>query len=190
METLLVSTLAVAVAEMGDRTQLLALVLVARYRRSLPVILGIVVATLANHAAAAWFGRLAAGWLSSSGWNEALSWVLGLGFLIMGLWLLRPDSLEEEASPATRARGAFLATIVLFFVVEMGDKTQVATVMLGAHYDGLAAVVAGTTLGMLLANVPVILGGVLILRRLPLTVIRYAAAGVFVALGVLIVWWA
>ena len=180
MEAFLVSLGIVALAEIGDKTQLLALVLAARYRRPVPVILGILVATLANHALAAWLGAGVAATLGP----EALRWILGLSFLAMAAWTLIPDKLEEE-KPQSARLGAFAATLVAFFLVEMGDKTQIATAALAARYASIAAVVAGTTLGMMLADVPAVYFGERILRRVPAkTVHRVAAAG-FALLGAL-----
>ncbi len=180
MEAFLVSLGIVALAEIGDKTQLLALVLAARYRRPVPVILGILVATLANHALAAWLGAGVAATLGP----EALRWILGLSFLAMAAWTLIPDKLEEEKPQGARL-GAFAATLVAFFLVEMGDKTQIATAALAARYASIAAVVAGTTLGMMLADVPAVYFGERILRRVPAkTVHRVAAAG-FALLGAL-----
>jgi len=177
MEALLVSLVTVAVAEMGDRTQLLSLVLAARYRQPWPILAGILFATLANHAAAGvlgvWFGKF----LSPA----LLDGIVGAGMLAMALWTLKPDRLDEDA-PLGR-RGAFLATLVAFFVAEIGDKTQIATVALAAGYESLAAVVAGTTAGMLLANAPVVFLGKAFAERLPMALIHRAAAALFAVLG-------
>ena len=181
MEAFLVSTGIVVLAEIGDKTQLLALVLAARYRRPVPVILGILVATLANHALAAWLGAEVAGVLG----RDALRWILGLSFLAMAAWTLVPDKLEKEKPRGARL-GAFAATLVAFFLVEMGDKTQIATAALAARYASIAAVVAGTTLGMMLADVPVVLLGEAAANRLPLKWVHRAAAGAFVVLALLV----
>jgi Ca2+/H+ antiporter, TMEM165/GDT1 family len=177
MEALLVSLVTVAIAEMGDRTQLLSLVLVARYRQPWPILAGILFATLANHAAAGvigvWFGKF----LSPA----LLDGIVGAGMLAMALWTLKPDRLDEDA-PLGR-RGAFLATLVAFFVAEIGDKTQIATVALAAGYESLAAVVAGTTAGMLLANTPVVFLGKAFADRLPMSLIHRGAAALFAVLG-------
>jgi Ca2+/H+ antiporter, TMEM165/GDT1 family len=177
MEAFLVSIATVAVAEMGDRTQLLSLVLAAHYRKPWPILAGILLATLANHAlaglAGVWFGELMS--------TAVLDAVVGASMLIMALWTLRPDTLEDGA--AASRRGAFLATLIAFFIAEIGDKTQIATVALAAGYSSLGAVVAGTTVGMLLANVPVVLMGKAFADRLPMTAIRYGAAGLFAVLG-------
>lgn len=177
MEALLVSITTVAVAEMGDRTQLLSLVLAAHYRKPWLILAGILVATLVNHALAGlvgvWFGEF----LSSA----VLDSVVGTSMLLMALWTLRPDTLEDGA--AVSRRGAFLATLIAFFIAEIGDKTQIATVALAAGYSNLGAVVAGTTAGMLLANVPVVFMGKAFADRLPMKAIHYGAACLFAVLG-------
>lgn len=167
-----------AIAEIGDKTQLLALVLAARYRRPWPVAAGILFATLLNHAAAAWIGDWVTGWIDPA-W---LRWGVALSFLAVAAWALVPDKLDDEHAPAPRF-GPFLATLVAFFLVEIGDKTQVATVVLAAQYDPLWQVVAGTTLGMLLANVPVVWLGSRFAARLPLKAARLGAAALFAGLG-------
>jgi len=180
MEAFLVSTGLVAIAEIGDKTMLLAILLAARFRRPAPIILGILVATLANHALAAWVGQLAASWLDGA-W---MRWALGLAFLVFAAWALIPDKLDEnEAPPALKAGSIFLTTLVAFFLVEMGDKTQVATVALGARFGDVALVAAGTTLGMMIANIPAVLLGEAAATRLPLKYIRWAAAAGFAAVG-------
>jgi putative Ca2+/H+ antiporter (TMEM165/GDT1 family) len=178
LEAFLVSTGIVALAEIGDKTQLLALVLAARYRRPVPVILGIFAATLANHALAAWLGAEVAAIIGP----EALRWILGLSFLAMAAWTLIPDKLAEE-KPQSARLGAFVATLIAFFLVEMGDKTQIATAALAARYASIAAVVAGTTLGMMLADAPVVYFGERILRRVPAKILRRVAAASFAVLG-------
>lgn len=181
MEALFASTLAVAIAEIGDKTQLLSLFLVHRFRgRNLAIIAGIIAATLVNHALSAWFGAIVAGWLPA-GW---LKWIVGLSFIGIGLWLLIPDKDGDEESGLLKY-GAFVATLVLFFLAEIGDKTQIATVVLAARYDATIQVIAGTTLGMVLANAPVILLGDRLMQRLPLTWARRAAFVLFIALGIL-----
>lgn len=175
----LVSTGVVALAEIGDKTQLLALLLAARYRKPWPIIGGILVATLLNHALAGWFGALAAQWLRP----EVLRWVVAASFIAVAAWTLKPDSLDEDGQ-ATPSRGAFVATAIAFFIAEIGDKTQVATVLLATRYEPLWQVVVGTTLGMLLANVPVVLLGARFADRLPLKAARYTAALVFALLAV------
>lgn len=179
MESFFVSAGLVAVAEIGDKTQLLALLLASRYRRPLPIIFGILVATLANHALAAWAGASVAAWIGAA----AMRWILAISFFVMGAWCLIPDKAGDGPKAAGRA-GAFLATTIAFFLVEIGDKTQIATVALAARFSGLAAVTLGTTAGMMLANVPAVLFGEAIARRVPLRVVRALAAGSFVVLGV------
>ncbi len=179
MQALLASVLVVAVAEIGDKTQLLALVLAARFRQPLAVSLGILVATLANHAVAGVLGA----WVASAVSPATLRWGLGLSFLAVAVWAVVPDRLEEtKAGPVGRDR-AFVATLIGFFLVEIGDKTQVATAILAARFDALLLVVAGTTIGMMLANVPVVLLGDVIAKRVPLRLVRLVAALVFAALG-------
>ena len=178
MESLLVSTGVVALAEIGDKTQLLALILAARYRKPLAISLGILVATLVNHGLAAWLGALAAAWLGP----DAMRWILGLGFIAMAAWCLVPDK-AEDGPTATAKAGAFIATLVAFFLVEIGDKTQIATVALAARFNDLPLVIAGTTLGMMLVNVPAVLCGDGIARLLPLKLIRTLAAILFAILG-------
>lgn len=181
MEALFASTLAVAIAEIGDKTQLLSLFLVHRFRgRNLAIIAGIIAATLVNHALSAWFGAIVAAWLPP-GW---LKWIVGLSFIGIGLWLLIPDKDSDEESSLLKY-GAFVATLVLFFLAEIGDKTQIATVVLAARYDSTIQVIAGTTLGMVLANAPVILLGDRLMQRLPLAWARRAAFVLFMGLGTL-----
>ncbi len=181
MDAFLVSTGLVALAEIGDKTQLLALLLAAKYRRPVPIVAGILVATLLNHALA---GALGA-WLASLLDPLQLRWILGLSFIAMAIWTLIPDKYEEQNAQPPRY-GIFLATLLAFFVLEMGDKTQIATVALAAKYDSLAAVVAGTTFGMMLANVPAVLLGEVAARKLPMRVVHGIAAGIFLLLGVYI----
>lgn len=181
MEAFLVSTGAVALAEMGDKTQLLALMLAARYRSHLPIVLGIAAATLANHALAAAFGA----WIASLAGAEAMRWILALSFIAMGAWVLVPDKAGDLAE-GRRRFGVFGTTFVAFFLVEIGDKTQIATVALAARYASTVAVVVGTTLGMLIANVPAVYLGNRLLRRVPLRLLQRIAAAIFVALGVLV----
>lgn len=178
MLALLVSTLAVAVAEIGDKTQLLSLVLAARYRRPWPILAGIAVATLLNHAAAAGVGM----WLAQQLSPTLLRWLLAASFLAVALWALKPDTLDEGDAAITR-NSAFVATTLAFFLAEMGDKTQIATVVLAAQYSPLWQVIAGTTLGMLLANAPVVLLGARFAHRIPLKYARWTAAALFAALG-------
>ncbi len=179
MEAFLVSTGLVALAETGDKTQLLAILLAARFRKPLPIILGILVATLANHAVAGAFGH----WLSSLINPDVMRWVLGLSFLAMAGWALIPDQVDDLRADSSHW-GVFATTLAAFFLAEMGDKTQVATVALAAQYPNLLAVVAGTTLGMMLANVPAVYLGERITRRLPIPLIHKMAALVFLLLGV------
>jgi putative Ca2+/H+ antiporter (TMEM165/GDT1 family) len=179
MEAFLVSTGAVALAEIGDKTQLLALVLAVRFRTPLPIIFGILGATLANHSLAAWLGVVAADWISA----ETLRWIVGISFIAMAGWALIPDKLDSE--PKTNARlGAFATTLIAFFLVEIGDKTQIATVALAANFHSVFAVTAGTTLGMMLANVPVVYAGEMAGKRVPLKLMRRIAAALFFILGV------
>jgi putative Ca2+/H+ antiporter (TMEM165/GDT1 family) len=182
MEALLISTGIVALAEIGDKTQLLALVLAAKFRRPVPIIFGILVATLANHALAG----LAGAWISATVGPTAMRWILGLSFIAMAVWTLIPDKLDEDDPDhaATPRFGVFGATLVAFFLLEMGDKTQIATVALAAKYTSLVAVVAGTTLGMMIANVPAVLLGEVAAKKLPMHVVHRVAAAIFVALGV------
>jgi Ca2+/H+ antiporter, TMEM165/GDT1 family len=179
MDAFLTSTALVALAEIGDKTQLLALVLAARFRRPIPIVLGILVATLANHALAALVGASAAAWLEGAWFQIAVA----IGFIAMGLWTLIPDKFDDDDAPRSH-RGAFLTTLVSFFLVEIGDKTQIATIALGARYGDVVSVTAGTTLGMLLANAPVVLAGDALIKRVPLNAVRIAAALLFVAMGV------
>jgi putative Ca2+/H+ antiporter (TMEM165/GDT1 family) len=180
--TTLVATGTVALAEIGDKTQLLALLLAARFRRPWPIVGGILVATLLNHALAGGLGALVAHWLTPA----ILRWIVAGSFLAIALWTLRPDVLDADTQ--LPARGAFVATVIAFFIAEIGDKTQVATVLLAAKYPSLAQVVVGTTLGMLLANVPVVLLGSRFADRLPLKTARRVAAIVFLALAVWVAW--
>jgi putative Ca2+/H+ antiporter (TMEM165/GDT1 family) len=187
MEALLVSTGLVALAEIGDKTQLLSLVLAARYRKPLPIVLGIFASTVLNHAFAAGFGA----WISNLVGPEWMARAVGISFLVMAAWILVPDKLDdgEEATRTKHPHGVFLTTCILFFLAEMGDKTQVATVVLGARYDSLVQVVLGTTLGMLLANVPVVYFGDAISRRVPVSIVRRVAAAAFALLGLLALFW-
>jgi putative Ca2+/H+ antiporter (TMEM165/GDT1 family) len=182
MEAFLVSTYIVALAEIGDKTQLLALVLAARFRRPAPIILGILLATLANHALAAAVGA----WLAAAIGAATLRWILALSFMAMAIWTLLPDKYEGQPTNAPARFGVFGTTLIAFFLLEMGDKTQIATVALAARYQAVAAVVGGTTLGMMLANVPAVLLGEVAARKLPMRLVRAIAAAVFLALGVLV----
>jgi putative Ca2+/H+ antiporter (TMEM165/GDT1 family) len=179
MDAFLVSTGIVALAEIGDKTQLLAFLLAARFRRPLPIVAGIFVATIANHAFAAAVGAL----LSRLLGPDVMRWVLGIAFLGMAAWIMVPDEVDEGETPLARF-GVFLTTVLAFFVAEMGDKTQVATVALAARYTSAVAVVAGTTLGMMLANVPAVVFGDRIAGRAPLKLVHGLAALVFAVLGI------
>ena len=182
MEALLVSVGLVALAEIGDKTQLLSLVLAARFRRPWPIVLGIFVATLFNHTLAGAVGA----WLTHELGPTLMMRIVGVSFIAMAIWALVPDKLDEGTGQGRKYGGVLGTTIVMFFLAEMGDKTQVATVALAARYPGmLGFVVAGTTLGMLIANVPVVFFGDAIAKRVPLVYIRRATAVFFVALGVL-----
>lgn len=167
---------------MGDKTQLLTLVLAARYRKPWPIVAGIFVATLANHAIAGAAGA----WLTQAIGPVAMRWILGVSFLAMAAWMLVPDKLDGDDAASRKVGGVFVTTTVLFFLVEIGDKTQIATVALAARFDSLAAVVMGTTLGMLIANAPIAFFGEALARRLPVRAVHRVAAGVFVLLGVAI----
>ena len=182
MEAFLISTGVVALAEIGDKTQLLALVLAARYRKPLPIIFGILVATLVNHALAGAAGA----WISAQVGPQVMRWVLGLSFIAMAVWTLIPDKYDDDddATAKTTKFGVFGATLVAFFLLEMGDKTQIATVALAAKFDSLVGVVAGTTLGMMLANVPAVLLGEVAAKKLPMHIVHRVAAAIFVVLGV------
>lgn len=179
MEAFLISTGLVALAEMGDKTQLLSLVLAARFRRPWPIAWGILAATLANHALAGALGTAVTAWLGP----QVLRWIIGGSFIAMALWMLVPDKLGEEDGQKGPRLGVFGTTVVAFFVAEMGDKTQIATVVLAAQYKQWAAVVAGTTLGMMVANVPVVWLGERITRRVPIRLVHVISACLFLALG-------
>ena len=179
MEAFFVSILVIAVGEIGDKTQLLALLLGARFRRSLPIVLGIAVATLANHTLAGAVGA----WLRQvvpAGW---LHWLIAASFLGVALWALKPDQVEDERSDVG-LMNAFAVTVVSFFLAEMGDKTQIATVILAAQFNNLVAVVAGTTLGMLIADAPVVWLGGAAAAKIPLRTVRLIAAALFAALAI------
>jgi putative Ca2+/H+ antiporter (TMEM165/GDT1 family) len=180
VQALLVSLVAVAVAEIGDKTQLLALILAARYRKPWPICLGILVATLVNHALAGELGVLVTQWLSPT----VLRWLIGLSFLAVAVWALFPDKIEESETQRATHSGVFIAAAVGFFLAEMGDRTQIATAVLAARYQPLWQVVAGTTLGMLVANVPVVFLGARFAYRLPLKATRVVASLLFAALGI------
>lgn len=179
MDAFLVATGIVALAEIGDKTQLLAFLLAARFRRPLPIVLGIFVATLLNHAFAAAVGALVSELLGPS----VMRWVLGLSFLAMAVWTMIPDEIDETEAGLARF-GVFMTTLIAFFVAEMGDKTQVATVALAARYSEMSMVVAGTTLGMMLANVPAVVFGERIAGKVPLALVHGIAALIFAGLGI------
>jgi putative Ca2+/H+ antiporter (TMEM165/GDT1 family) len=181
VEAFLISTGVVALGEMGDKTQLLAMLLAARFRRPVPIILGILVATLVNHALAGAVGA----WVAAALGPDILRWVIGLSFIAMAAWMLVPDKIEDEAVGVARKLGVFGTTAITFFLAEMGDKTQIATVALAAHYDNLLAVVAGTTTGMMLADVPAVFLGDTIARKVPMTLVHGIAAAIFAVLGLL-----
>ncbi|RTL52967.1 MAG: TMEM165/GDT1 family protein [Rhodocyclaceae bacterium] len=178
MEAFITSALLVALAEIGDKTQLLSFVLAARLRKPWPIAAGIFVATVLNHALAGSVGV----WLAGLVNPQWLPWITGAVFVVFGLWTLHPDSLDDD--PKLHKAGAFVTTVIAFFIAEMGDKTQLATVALAAQFKGaLIAVVMGTTMGMMLANVPAVIIGEKLAQRLPLKLIRWIAAGVFIATG-------
>lgn len=179
MESLFVSTGVVALAEIGDKTQLLAFILAARFKKPLPIVAGILVATLVNHGLA---GALGA-WITASVSPEWLRWVLGASFLGMAIWTLIPDKIEEEETQVAQRLGVFGATLVTFFLAEMGDKTQIATVAMAAHYPNPVMVVAGTTLGMLIADVPAVFVGDRLASKIPMKLVHTVAAAIFALLG-------
>ena len=179
MEALFASTFTVAIAEIGDKTQLLALILAARFKNKTAIILGILLSTLFNHFAAAWIGQWAINWVSP----DLARYLVAASFFAIALWVLIPDKVDAEESRFYKM-GPFLATFILFFIAEMGDKTQIATVVLAAKYDSLTMVVAGTTLGMLLANVPVVIAGHFSAEKLPMLWIHRGCAVLFALLGV------
>lgn len=181
MESFLVSTFMVALAELGDKTQILSLALICRFHKPVPIILGIFAATVLNHAGAAYVGA----WVTEKlGW-DVMRWILGASFIAMAGWVLIPDK-DDNIHTGQKRLGIFLTTFVAFFLAEMGDKTQLATVALAAKYQNFTWVVLGTTVGMMLANVPVIYMGKKIIARLPLPTIRRVVAVLFVILGVLV----
>jgi putative Ca2+/H+ antiporter (TMEM165/GDT1 family) len=180
MESLLVSTGVVALAEIGDKTQLLAFILAARFKKPIPIILGILVATLINHGLA---GALGA-WITSAVTPEILRWVLGLSFIGMAIWTMIPDKIEDEETKVAQKLGVFGATLITFFLAEMGDKTQIATVAMAAHYAAPLMVVIGTTLGMLIADVPAVLIGDKLANKIPMKLVHSIAAAIFAILGI------
>jgi Ca2+/H+ antiporter, TMEM165/GDT1 family len=181
MESLLISTGVVTLAEIGDKTQLLAFILAARFKRPLPIIAGIFVATIFNHGLAGALGSFITTLLSP----DTLRWVLGLGFIGMAIWTLIPDEIEEEEAQVASKMGVFGATLVTFFLAEMGDKTQIATVALAAHYPSPWQVVAGTTLGMLIADVPAVFVGNKFAEKIPMKLVHGIAAAIFAVMGIL-----
>jgi putative Ca2+/H+ antiporter (TMEM165/GDT1 family) len=180
MESLLVSTGVVALAEIGDKTQLLAFILAARFKKPVPIILGILVATIINHGLA---GALGA-WITSAVTPEILRWVLGISFIGMAIWTMIPDKIEEEETKVAQKFGVFGATLITFFLAEMGDKTQIATVAMAAHYAAPLVVVIGTTLGMLIADVPAVLIGDKLANKIPMKLVHSIAAAIFAILGI------
>ncbi len=180
MEAFLISTGVVALAEIGDKTQLLAFLLAARFRRPWPIVAGILAATLVNHALAGAAGA----WLMALAGPVAMRWVLGISFLAMAAWMLVPDRLDDDDVAPRTGRGVFVTTVIAFFLAEMGDKTQIATVALAAKYALPVAVVAGTTLGMMIANVPAVFLGDRLLRKMPVRLVHGIAAALFAVLGI------
>ena len=180
MESLFVSTGVVALAEIGDKTQLLAFILAARFKKPVPIILGILLATLVNHGLA---GALGA-WITATIRPEVLRWILGLSFIAMAVWTMIPDKIEEEETHIAHKFGVFGATLITFFLAEMGDKTQIATVAMAAHYAAPIMVVIGTTLGMLIADVPAVFAGDKLAAKIPMRLVHTVAAAIFALLGV------
>lgn len=180
MEALLVSTGVVALAEIGDKTQLLAFLLAARFKKPVPIILGILVATIFNHGLA---GALGA-WITHAVSPEILRWVLGASFIAMAIWTMIPDEIEDDETKVAKRFGVFGATLITFFLAEMGDKTQIATVAMAAHYADPMLVVVGTTLGMLIADVPAVFVGDKLANKIPMRLVHSIAAAVFAALGI------
>jgi Ca2+/H+ antiporter, TMEM165/GDT1 family len=182
MEAFITSTLLVAVAEIGDKTQLLSFVLAARFpRKAYAIIAGIFIATLLNHFIAASFGN----WLATLISPSLLNWILAASFFAFAVWALVPDKIDDTSASVGHA-GVFMTTLLMFFMAEMGDKTQLATVALAAQYKSLAAVVMGTTIGMMIANIPAVLLGEALVKKIPLPIMRYIASGLFALVGVLI----
>ena len=181
IEAFLISTGVVALGEMGDKTQLLAMLLAVKFKRPLPIIVGILVATLANHALAGAVGA----WVAQAMGPDLLRWVIGLSFIAMAAWMLIPDKVDNDAAGGRQRFGVFGTTVLAFFLAEMGDKPQIATVALAARYADLLAVVAGTTLGMMLANVPAVFLGDAIAKRVPMPLVHGVAALIFLVLGLL-----
>jgi len=180
MEALLTSTAVVTLAEIGDKTQLLAFLLAARFKKPLPIVMGILLATIVNHGLAGAVGA----WITQVTRPEVLRWVLGLSFIGMAIWTLIPDKIEEEEAQVAQRLGVFGATLITFFLAEMGDKTQIATVAMAAHYSTPILVVIGTTLGMLIADVPAVFVGDRLADKIPMRLVHTLAAAIFAALGV------
>ena len=179
MEAFLVSTGIVALAEIGDKTQLLAFILAAKFRKPVPIVLGILIATLANHS----FAGAVGAWVTTLFGPETLRWILGVSFMAMAAWTLIPDKFDEKDAKLARF-GVFGTTLIAFFLAEMGDKTQIATVALAAQFQSVVQVVAGTTFGMMLANVPAVLLGDRIAGRVPVHIVHRIAAAIFAVLGI------
>jgi putative Ca2+/H+ antiporter (TMEM165/GDT1 family) len=184
LETFLVSAGVVALGEIGDKTQLLAMLLALRFRRPWPIIAGILAATLFNHSLAGAVGA----WIRTAVPDATLRWLVALSFFAVALWALKPDTLDDDAAPVRSSHGVFWITTVAFFLAEMGDKTQVATAILASRFDSLVAVVAGTTAGMLIVDVPTVLFAGVAARKLPFKWIRIGAAALFVILGITTLW--
>jgi putative Ca2+/H+ antiporter (TMEM165/GDT1 family) len=180
MEAFLVSTTVVTIGEIGDKTQLLALMFAARFQGPIPIVLGIFAATLANHTLAGLVG----GWIRQTVSPEYLRWGLGASFIAIALWALKPDNIDDDARP-TGNYGVFAVTLIAFFLAEIGDKTQIATVMLAAKFPSLPAVVGGTTLGMLIADVPAVFLGAMVSDKIPFRAVRFTTAAIFAALGII-----
>lgn len=180
MESFLVSTGVVALAEIGDKTQLLAFLLAARFKKPLPIMLGILVATLINHGLAGFLGA----WITATVSPDILRWILGLSFIGMAIWTMIPDEIEQEETLIAGKFGIFGATLITFFLAETGDKTQVATITMAAHYGTPFMVVMGTTLGMLIADIPAVFAGEKLATRIPMKLVHSIAAAVFALLGV------
>ena len=181
VEAFFVSTGVVALGEMGDKTQLLAMLLAVKFRRPVPIVLGILVATLVNHATAGLVGA----WVASALGPDLLRWVIGVSFIAMAAWMLVPDKIDDDEASGPQRFGVFGTTLIAFFLAEMGDKTQIATVALAARYQDLVSVVAGTTLGMLIADVPAVFAGEAIAKRVSMKLVHAIAAAIFVVLGLL-----
>jgi len=177
---LLVSTGVIALAEIGDKTQLLAFLLATRFKKPVPIIIGITLATLINHGLAGVVGS----WITANVDPSVLRWVLGASFIAMAVWTLIPDKIEDEETQLATKLGVFGATFITFFLAEMGDKTQIATVAMSAHYNDVLMVVAGTTLGMLIADVPAVFAGDKLAEKIPMKLVHRIAAAMFAALGV------